>query len=223
MESPDKKFYCNSRLVFGHAFHPAKSEIFKKFKLGLLGVFSLICLVESAQVLTVVYHFQRCEKAQNREDLDAALFHYERAGGLSGELDMGYVEGICSFRMAEILAEMGKIDAFFEVMPLEEDFVRLVNSEDWGRVSQGGQSCLTCPNLWKQLMLYKGKVEFQIYAGGIPTLGAWPRMLVKLDEEILGEVLVDTRELKPYSFPAEIRKKGRQWLKVFIAKDLSGT
>ena len=68
-------------------------------------------------------------------------------------------------------------------------------------------------------MLYKGKVEFQIYASGTPAHKEWPLMRVKLGDDILGDVFVTSGDLQPYSFPVEIHEKGRQRLEISFLND----
>ena len=203
-------------LLVAHVF-AANGAYFKRFKVGALGVFALICLVGGIRVLTAFYHYQSGEQAQNGEDLKAALYHYERGARLSRELGMSYIEKSCTFRMAGILAGQGKIEEAIEVLGLEEDFVKVVRAEDWEGPEGGNLFYPT--KCWKHLMLYKGKVEFQIYASGTPAHKEWPLMRVKLGDEILGDVFVNSGALQPYSFPVEIHEKGRQRLEISFLND----
>ena len=203
-------------LLVAHAF-AANGAYLKRFQVGALGVFALICLVGLIRALTAFYHYQSGEQAQSGEHLDAALYHYERGAGLSRELGMGYIEETCTFRMAGILAGQGKIEASIEVLALEEDFVRVVRAEDWEGPEGGNLFYPT--KCWKHLMLYKGKVEFKIYASGTPALKEWPLMRVKLGDDILGDVFVNSGDLQPYSFPVEIHEKGRRRLEISFLND----
>jgi hypothetical protein len=196
---------------------PEKPEFFKRFKLGILGVFGLICLVGAVRVGAAFYYYQSGEQAQNKDDLDAALYHYGRGAGLSRDLDIAYIEEASTFRMAGILAQQGKIEESIEILSLEEDFVQVVKSEDWEGPEGGNLFYST--KCWKHLMFYKGEVEFQIYASGTSALGEWPLMRVQLGDEILGDVFVNSRELQPYSFSVEIREKGRQRLEISFLND----
>jgi len=55
-----------------------------------------------------------------------------------------------------------------------------------------------------RITLYKGRVKFQIRARGTPAQGIWPHMVVKLNEEIIGETDVTNREWRPYFFTTDV-------------------
>ena len=48
-------------------------------------------------------------------------------------------------------------------------------------------------------------------------------MRVKLGDEILGDVFVNSSDLQPYSFPVEIYEKGRQRLEISFLNDFHQT
>ena len=56
-----------------------------------------------------------------------------------------------------------------------------------------------------RITLYKGRVRFEIQARGTPAHGVWPRMVVKLDEEIIGETDETSKSWQPYSFTTDVQ------------------
>lgn len=65
---------------------------------------------------------------------------------------------------------------------------------------------------------YKGDIQIKILANGTPAKGIWPHMVVKLDEEVIGEIDVKTTGLKCYSFTTEVAS-GKRQLSIWFTND----
>ncbi len=71
---------------------------------------------------------------------------------------------------------------------------------------------------YANIRLYKGTAQFTIQARGTPAQGIWPHMVVKLNEEIIGEADVTTRKFRAYSFTKDV-DTGEYTLWVYFTND----
>jgi hypothetical protein len=68
--------------------------------------------------------------------------------------------------------------------------------------------------------LLRGRVLFTIQARGDPAQGVWPRMVVKLDDEVIGDTNVRSGEWRPYAFTKDVQR-GEYTLWVYFTNDFS--
>lgn len=182
---------------------------------GMLVVFSVVFLGGCIRVGTTFYHFKSGEKTKI-ENAEVALEHFQRARELSQALGFENLRDASLFEQAEILFKQGEKDRAAKILSMEEGFSHSIQSQEWegpaGGILYKNISC------WKDLILFQGKVEIQIFAWGQPALDIWPQMQVKLGDEVLGEVDVTSFEAEPYTFRAGVRS-GRHRLEISFLND----
>ncbi|MBW2039109.1 MAG: tetratricopeptide repeat protein [Deltaproteobacteria bacterium] len=93
---------------------------------------------------------------------------------------------------------------------------RILPSEWQGRA---GGSLYWKGGCYTRIQLYRGRILFKIYVRGTPAQGVWPHMVVKLNQEIIGEADVTTREFRPYSFTKDV-STGIYSLWIYFSNDL---
>ena len=182
---------------------------------GMLGVLAVVCLGGCIRVGTAFYHYQSGEKSQHK-NADVALDHYRRAQELGRVLGLEALRDASLFREAGILFRQGEKGKAAKRLSMEEGFSYSIQPREWegpaGGILYKHISC------WKDLRLFHGKVEIQIFARGQSALDIWPRMRVKLGDEILGEVEVESGEVRPYLFLVEV-ESGLQRLEISFLND----
>jgi tetratricopeptide (TPR) repeat protein len=121
--------------------------------------------------------------------------------------------------LVDIYAKQGKMNLArkYRDIILSEVVTHRIRPSDW-RGKHGGRlygkgGCHTT------IKLYKGRVKFQIQARGTPAQGIWPHMVVKLNEEIIGETDVTNGKWNPYSFTTDV-EAGEYTLGVYFTNDL---
>ena len=82
-------------------------------------------------------------------------------------------------------------------------FRYVVEPEDW--IGRGGWVRAWNGESWTNIKLYDGVVEIKLFAWGTPAAGIWPHMVVKLDDKVIGEVEVSSKDPKPYVFTTKVR------------------
>jgi len=139
-------------------------------------------------------------------------------------MDPRYMKGLS--RLQRLYSEMGRKDKAAKVADLIEDAVtRVVERTDWkGRAGEhtyrNGDMYWT-GTVSAPVLLKEGKVKFILQAKGSPAKGIWPHMVVRLDDEIIGEVYVTSEELRNYEFEKAI-PPGNYHLRVSFLNDGGG-
>jgi tetratricopeptide (TPR) repeat protein len=107
--------------------------------------------------------------------------------------------------LIDIYKNEGKMDLAqkYRDIILKEVVTRRILSSDWkgrtGRYLYWNAGCHV------KIRLYRGRVKFQIQARGTPAQEIWPHMVVKLDDEVIGETDVTSRKWRPYSFTTDVQ------------------
>jgi len=121
--------------------------------------------------------------------------------------------------LADIYEKQGKTDLaqkYRDIILREVATHRILRSDWRGRAGgrlYGNAGCHA------RIKLYKGRVKFQIHARGTPAQGVWPHMVVKLDDEVIGETDVTSKEWRPYSFTTDV-ETGEYTLGAYFTNDL---
>lgn len=179
-------------------------------------VFGLVCLVGVSRIGQAYYYHSVGERMRYAGEHEDAIVYFDSTFELSSFLKLESLQDAAIFAKAEILYSQGDTKAAAQTLSLQDGFVLLIPANSWEGPSQG--VLYTNISCWKNLMLYEGLVQVQISARGLPALGIWPQMRVRLGDEVLGEVEVDTLEEKVYVFEARV-KRGRQQLEVSFVND----
>jgi tetratricopeptide (TPR) repeat protein len=122
--------------------------------------------------------------------------------------------------LVDIYEEEGKMDLAqqYRDVILKKVVTHRIRPSDW-KGANGGDLC-TEGGCRARVTLYRGKVRFTINARGTPAQGVWPHMVIKLNQEIIGEADVTTRELKAYSFTKDV-ETGRYRIWILCTNNLS--
>jgi tetratricopeptide (TPR) repeat protein len=87
---------------------------------------------------------------------------------------------------------------------IERAATRTVGTAEWevtsGTVVQPYGNMYGNGTVAAPVRLKDGRVTFVLHAMGRPALGRWPRMVVRLDENVIGTVTVDSRDLETHAF-----------------------
>jgi hypothetical protein len=195
---------------------PAEPVLERRLLGILLGVFVLVCLVGLVRIGQAFYHYQAGQWAQESGEVQAAITHVEDTVEMSRLLNLDTLGDAAVFKKAEILFEQGDTIGAAQTLSMENGFVVSMPSESWQGPSGG--MLYTNISCWQNLTLYDGRAKIKIFARGIPALDVWPLMRVKLGNTIVGEIEVDSRETKPYTFDVSL-VRGRQRLEVSFIND----
>ena len=194
---------------------PSRPGFERKLIAGILVVFAFICLVGGVRIGKTIYHYRAAIKSQT-EDAREALAHYEHAEESSRSLGLAALQDASLFRRAGLLYKQNAHEQAAKIFSMEEDFIKVVQPKEWEGPAGGKlYKNISC---WKDLKLFEGKVEIKVFARGKPALDIWPRMRVKIEDRILGEVDVTSKEFRPYVFHTFV-KTGRQRLEISFLND----
>ena len=119
--------------------------------------------------------------------------------------------------LIDIYEDEGRGDLVQQYRDLASKLVLIrILPSDWqgkdGGILYGEGGC------YAQIQISQGKFFFKIYARGDPAQGEWPHMVVQLNEEIIGEVDVTSREFRPYCFSKDV-EKGIYRLWIYFTND----
>ena len=141
---------------------------------------------------------------------------YEKSGDYFREVGLDEQYGKSRLALARCLNEMGEAETAAAALEMEAGWKWVVRPEEWEGPTGGhlfkNVSC------WKELWLPGGKVGIQVRAAGKDAKGEWPRMRVRLGDEWLGDVEVDSRKSRGYDFTADI-ETGVQRLEIALLND----
>jgi len=179
-------------------------------------VFGIVCFVGMFRVGKAYYYHSVGERMRNSGDYEGAIAYFEDTAKLSQLLKLESLHDTAIFAKAEILYSQGDVAEAAQTLSLEDGFVLSIPANSWEGPSAG--VLYTNISCWKNLTLYEGRVQVSIFARGVPALGVWPQMRVRLDGKVLGEVEVNSAEGKPYIFEVQI-ESGRQRIEVTFIND----
>jgi len=174
----------------------------KRLFVGISIVFGLVCLVGLARISMTFYYYQQGESAQKSGDLHTAIEHFDRVVTTGRKLQLGGLTDAATFEKAEVFYRLGDMEKAAKTLSLTDKFVLSIPADTWEGAAGG--MLYTNINCWKDLTLYEGRIRIKIFARGDVALDVWPRMRVKLGDQILGEVNVDSPEVQPYIFEVEV-------------------
>jgi len=183
---------------------------------GMLGVFVVVCLVGGIRAGASFYHYRAGQEARKRADYDNALIHFDKAQAGGKALTLNALEDAACFGKADVFYQRGNLAKAAETLSMEEGFINTIQADAWE--GPAGGMLYTNISCWKDLNLYEGEVEVRIFAWGRPSLNVWPRMRVKLGNEMLGEVDVTSAGAQPYDFLTHV-KRSRQRLEISFTND----
>ena len=183
---------------------------------GMLAVFCVVCIVGGARIGVACYHYLAGDGSRKQAAYDRAVGHYLRAESAARSLGLAGIRDASLFGRAEVLFKQGKEGDAAEILGMEEGFVQVIQPEEWE--GPAGGILYTNLSCWKDLQLYAGRIDVQIFARGQPAVSVWPRMQVKLGNRILGEVEVSSSETRPYVLSTDV-ETGRQRLEISFMND----
>jgi hypothetical protein len=181
------------------SIEPAVERHFIK---GLPIVFAVICLVGMVRVGNGFYHYESGRSEKENEHFDIAVLHFEKATEMGHFLDLSSLRDAAKFEKAAVLYQQGKLSEAAQTLSMSDGFVLSIAEDAWEGPSGG--MLYTNISCWKDLILYNGRISITVFARGDPALGVWPKMHVRLDGDLLGEVEVDTKHVKSYAFEAQV-------------------
>ena len=186
------------------------------FGLGLVGVLLVIAAVGCFRIGSAHYHHWNGERAKGEGDYSAARDAYEKSGDYSRVLGMDESYGKSRLALARCLNEMGEAEKAAAALEMEPGWKRVVRPEEWEGPTGGhlfkNVSC------WKELWLPGGEVAIRVMATGREAEGEWPRMRVRLENGLLGDVEVEAGKPREYDFTADV-KTGVQRLEIALLND----
>jgi len=127
------------------------------------------------------------------------------------------------YHLKRLYAMVGLKEKAFKIDNLMEKVAtKVIEVADWGGTSgenvyQNGDM-YWAGTLSTPVFLREGNAKFILQAQGTPARGKWPHMIVKLDNEIVGEVDVTSEKLKDYEFK-KTAKAGKYNLNVSFTND----
>jgi hypothetical protein len=188
----------------------------KRILAGIPIVFSLVCLVGFFRIAMTMYHYHGGEVAKESGDYKSAIEHFDTAAISGHLLNLKTLHDDAVFAKAETLYRVGDTTEAAATLSLTEEFVSYISAGTWEGASGG--MLYTNISCWKDLILYEGNVSIKIFARGDVALGIWPRMRVMLGDRVLGEVEVNSPEVRPYTFDVSV-ERARQRLNVAFTND----
>ena len=195
---------------------PLGFESRKKFWIGILGIFILVCLVGCLRIGMAFYHFSAGEKALDMNNYKKSLEHLNSSQKLGQDLRIEGLYDDSLLGQAKVFFRQKKVEKSVAIFSLGRGFVKEVQFEEWEGPAGGHlYKNISC---WKDLMLFEGQVEINVFARGKSAQDVWPRMQVRLGEKILGEVNVTAQTPQAYSFNASV-KTSKQRLKISFLND----
>jgi tetratricopeptide (TPR) repeat protein len=127
------------------------------------------------------------------------------------------------YHLKKLYAKMGREDKAIEVgNAIESIATKVIEAADWK--GRSGENIYRNGNMYwtgtvsAPVFLKEGKAKFILQAKGTQAKGIWPRMVVKLDRDFVGEIDVTYRELKDYEFKKTV-KPGKYQLSVSFMND----
>lgn len=186
------------------------------FGMGMVGVMMVVSVVGLFRVGSAYYHYWEGEAAKREGDFPAARSAYERSGQYSRGLGLEELDGEGRLGLARSLVEMGEAEKAAATLGMEMGWKRVVRPDEW----EGPTGSLLFKNVscWKDMWLPGGEVGIRVQAAGQQAEGEWPRMRVRLGDQLLGEVEVDARKPGGYDFSANV-ETGAQRLEIALLND----
>jgi hypothetical protein len=188
----------------------------RNYWIGLVSVFFIVCLVGCLQIGRAHYYSWSGTRNIEKSDLNTALQQYANLESLSQSLDLESLHDDSLLGQAQILHKQGAIKEASRVLSMGDSFQIVVPSSEWegpvGSMLYKNTSC------WADLKLYAGKIQIDVFARGQPAQNIWPRMRVRLGDQVLGEVDITSGETKPYRFLTEIHS-GKARLEISFLND----
>ncbi len=195
---------------------PSAPDVGKRLLMGIPCVFAVICLAGGARAGTAFFHYRAGLKAQGERNVEEALGQYDKAVEMGQKLGIDALVNAALFQKAEVFYRQGDLAKAARALAMEEGFVRTIPDDAWD--GPAGGRLYTNISCWKDLNLFEGQAEVQVFAWGQPAIGVWPRMVVRLGGKKLGEVEVASTEAKVYVFSADV-KRGLQRLQISFIND----
>jgi tetratricopeptide (TPR) repeat protein len=119
--------------------------------------------------------------------------------------------------LVDIYKDKGRADLARQYRDVAREVVDLyILPSDWK--GKAGGNLYWKGGCYAFIKLQQGKVLFKVHARGTPAQGVWPHMVVKLNDEILGEVSVTTRSWKSYCFTKDV-ENGFYRLWIYFTND----
>jgi tetratricopeptide (TPR) repeat protein len=136
-------------------------------------------------------------------------------------IDNKNIEGF--YHLQNLYTKIGlKNNAIKMINLIENVATKAVEPAEWK--GRAGENVYQNGNMYWQgtvsapVILKEGIAKFILQAQGTPAKGGWPHMVVKLDDEIIGEVDVTLEKLKEYEFK-KTAKPGKFYLNVTFTND----
>jgi tetratricopeptide (TPR) repeat protein len=162
------------------------------------------------------YHYLGIGYENIRQE-DKAIEAYERAALIDNKNIQRFYD------LKRLYTKMGLEDKAVKISnSIESIATKVVEPVEWkGRagenVYQNGDMPWT-GTMSAHIVLKKGNARFTFQAMGTPARGIWPHMVVKLDNEIIGEVDVTSEKLEDYEFRKAV-KPGKYNLSISFTND----
>lgn len=127
------------------------------------------------------------------------------------------------YHLKKLYAKMGLEEKAIEMGNLIEKVAsKVVEAADWK--GKAGENVYQNGDMYWQgtvsvpVILKEGNTKFILQAHGTPARGIWPHMVVKLDNEIMGEIDVTSEKLKDYEFRKAVNP-GKYSLSISFTND----
>jgi hypothetical protein len=184
---------------------------------GLVTVFTVVALVGCLQIGRAHYYTLSGARNIEKSDLNTALQQYANLEQLSESLGLESLHDKSALGQALIYHKQGVIEEASRALSMGDSFQIVVTLDELegpvGSMLYKNTSC------WVDLKLYAGKIQVVVFARGQPAQNIWPRMRVRLGDQILGEVDVTSGETRPYRFTAPTHTE-RSRLEISFLNDL---
>jgi hypothetical protein len=189
----------------------------RKYWIGLVSVFLAVSLIGCLQIGRAHYYSWSGARNVKKSDLNVALLQYASLAELSQDLGLESLHDESLLGQAQIFSKQGAIEEASRALSMEGVFQIVVSPEEWegpvGSMLYKNTSC------WADLKLYAGKIQIDVFARGQPAQNIWPRMRVRLDDQVLGEVDVTSGETQSYRFRAQTHS-GKARIEISFLNDL---
>jgi tetratricopeptide (TPR) repeat protein len=119
--------------------------------------------------------------------------------------------------LADIYKDKGRENLTRQYRDLVKGLVDLrIDPSDWK--GRAGGNLYWTGGCYAQIKLSQGSVLFMIHTRGTPAQSVWPHMVVQLNEEIIGEIDVTSRQFRPYCFTKDV-EQGIYKLWIYFTND----